>query len=260
MGRVIFLLIMCCASSPQAQVDSLKELPDDYVPFTLLRLEDRLEGESEYLEGFTVSMDLSREVLGDELSIDAIVQRVRNRDVKGTLAYPNGRTTGIDYEIVRHRGTEDIYMKTSLGYFLWEYVSIQNDRLDFAIYWWYRPPATEVDLEILETAKTLLADSTHWHKSDDRDCADDIESDRWSLFCALKHASMEKTGEYNHHNTAMQTVRFAIDEVVPDRGFEHPLMDFNNAPSTGHPDVLHVLELAKRRIEIELSGSSNPRE
>jgi hypothetical protein len=122
-----------------------------------------------------------------------------------------------------------------------------------AIYWWYCPPATEADLEILEMAATLLADSSHWHQADDRKCEGDIESSQWSLFCALKHASLEETGEYNHHNTALQTVRFVIDEILPDHGFAHTLMDYNNAPATMHRDILRVLELAKTRIRQELS-------
>ena len=147
-------------------------------------------------------------------------------------------------------------MKTSLGYFLWAYMSVQDGNLNFAVFWWYCPPATEVDLEIIEMTEKLLADSSHWHKNDDRDCANDIESHQWSLFCALKYSSMEKAGEFNHHKTALQTVRFIIDEIIPDHEFEHTLMDYNNAPSTTHSDILHVLELSKKRLKQELLGTS----
>jgi len=240
----------------QAQGIIQDELPDDYLPFILHQLDGRFEGESEFLKGFRISMDVPVEVLGKELSIETIFSFVRNRNATGTLIYPNGKTTKIEYEIVHHRGTEDIYMKSALGYFLWEYLSIQEGKLSFAIYWWYCPPATEVDLEIIEMAKKLLADSTHWHKNDDRDCADDIASNQWSLFCALKHSSIVKTGEYNHHNTAIQTARFVIDELIPNHGFGHTLMDFNNEASTRHKNILNVLELSKMRIKEELLKSS----
>lgn len=232
------------------------ELPDDYLPFILHRLNDRLEGESEFLKDFKISMDVSARVLGKELKIETIFSLVRNGNVTGTLTYPDGKTTKIEYEIVHHRGIEDIYMKSTLGYFLWEYMSIQEGQLRFAIYWWYCPPATEVDLDIIEMAEQLLADSSHWHKNDDRDCSDDISSNQWSLFCALKHSSIVKTGEYNHHNTAIQTVRFVIDELIPNHGFGHTLMDFNNRPFTRYKDILHVLELSKQRIQQELLKSS----
>ncbi|KPL14735.1 hypothetical protein AMJ74_02800 [candidate division WOR_3 bacterium SM1_77] len=259
-SRIIFCAALLGACPLLAQSSSQYELPDDYLPFTLHQLDDKLEGESEFLKGFEISMNVPRELLGNGLSIEAIFSLVRNRNVTGTLTYPNGKTTKIEYEIVHHRETEDIYMKSSLGYFLWEYMSIQDGKLSFAIYWWYCPPATESDLEIIEMAKKLLADSSHWHKNDDRECADDFENNQWSLFCALKHSSIVKTGEYNHHNTAIQTARFVIDEIIPNHGFAHTLMDFNNAQSTRHGDILHVLELSKKRIKQELLESSTSRQ
>jgi hypothetical protein len=227
-------------------------LPDNYLLFNLHQLEDRLEGENEYLEGFVVSMDLHREFLREKLEIDRLVSFVRDHEVIGTLTYPNGKTSQIKYEVVRHRETDDVYMKTTLGYFLWEHATIHDEKLKFVINWWYCPPARQLDLETLEMAGKLLGDPNHWHKSDDRRCEDDLENHQWSLFCALKHASIEKMGEYNHHNTAMQTVRFAIDSLIPGHGFEHTLMDFNNSPSTKHGDVIHVLRISEERIEREL--------
>lgn len=258
--QIIFFVALLGACPVLAQSTSQDELPDDYLPFTMHQLEDKLEGESEFLKGFKISMNVSRELLENGLSIETIFSLVRSQNVTGILTYPDGKTTRIEYEIVHHRETEDIYMKSSLGYFLWEYMSIQNGKLSFAIYWWYCPPATEVDLEIVEMAEKLLTDSSHWHKDDDRDCENDIESNQWSLFCALKHSSMEKTGEYNHHNTAIQTARFVIDELIPDHKFAHTLMDYNNAPSTRHGDILHVLELSKKRIKQELLESSTSRQ
>ena len=256
LGFVAGLLCVCLLAG---QAKSQEELPDDYIPFTLYRADDKLEGASEFLEGFEITMDIPQSLLGDSLNIDALFSLVRDRNIKGTLTYPNGRTTPIEYEVVHHRDTEDIYMKTSLGYFIWEYVIIRDDRLNFAIYWWYHPPATRVDLQILEMAEKLLGDPAHWHQEDDRVCSDDIESARWSLFCALKHSSIEMTGEYNHHNTAMQAVRSVIEEMNPDRRFEHTLMDYNNASATTHDDILRVVKISKKRIELELSKSSADR-
>jgi len=143
-------------------------------------------------------------------------------------------------------------MKTRLGFFLWESAIIRNDELTFVIDFWYTPPARPTDLAALELTGRLLADSANWHQHDDRRCEDDIERNQWSLFCALKYASIEKMGEYNHHNAAMNTVRFVIDDVVRDHGFAHTLMDYNNAQSTSHADVLLVLDVAKERIKQEM--------
>jgi hypothetical protein len=246
--------LFACLLAGQAR--SQEDLPDDYIPFTLYRLDDGLEGSSQFLEGFEITMDIPRHLLRDSLNADAILSLVRDRNIKGTLTYPNGRTTPIEYEVVLHRGTEEIYMKSSLGYFLWEYVILKDGQLNFAIYWWYHPPAAQVDLRILEMVEKLLGDPKKWHQDDDRDCSDDIESAKWSLFCALKHSSIEMTGEYNHHNTAMQTVRSVIRDMHPDHQFEHVLMDYNNASTTTHNDIMHVVGISMKRIKLELSKST----
>jgi hypothetical protein len=235
---------------------SEEELPDNYLPFSLDIQENQLKGKCEFLEGFTISMILPEEFIKKGFDYTELKNFVQNKKITGTLTYPKGRTTQINYEVVNHRGTNnDIYMKTSLGYFLWERVNIQNGKLSFAIYWWYCPPARPVDLEILELARSLLANPENWHKTDDRKCEDDIDNNKWSLFCALKHASIEKTKEYNHHNTALQAVRFTIDEIKPNHGFEHSLMDYNNLPATTHGDILRVLKQAIKKIKKELDSA-----
>ena len=254
---IIFLVPWFSVFQSFAQDASRDTLPDDYLQVTLLKLDNRYEGSSEYLEGFTISMDISPDSLEKGLDIKTLKSLVREQEITGTLTYPNGRTTQIIYEVVHHRETEDIYMKTTLGYFLWENVTIQDDKLFFVINWWYCPPARNVDLETLKMTEQLLRDSINWHKNDDRKCEDDIESNEWSLFCALKYASMEKMGEYNHHNTAMQTVRLVIDDLLPNHEFEHTLMDYNNSPSTKHENILHVLEIAKERLKQELEKNEN---
>jgi len=246
---VVYLMILCLGVSIGY---GQEELPDDYLPFRFEIQDEKLEGGSEYLEGFVFSMDLPKGFLEEGVNKDKLFATVRNQKIKGTLTYPNGKITEIEYEVVDHRGFEDIYMKTTLGYFLWEMLEISDDELLFAIYWWYCPPARKVDLEALEMAEELLADSSNWHKTDDRKCEDDIANNRWSLFCAIKYASIQKMGEYNHHNTAMQALRFTIDELIPNHGFEHTLMDFNNSPETTHHDILTVIDRAKKKIEDEL--------
>lgn len=252
---LIFFFVFCFSVCQSCVQDTL---PDNYLRFTLNIQNDRLEGSSEHLEGFIISMDIPDRYLKEglkDLDIKTLISVVKNQEVIGTLTYPNGRKTQIKYELVRHRGTEDIYMKCTLGYFLWEMLNIQEDKVIFAIYWWYCPPARKFDLETLEMTKQLLADSANWHQNDDRECDDDAETNHWSLFCALKHASIQKMGEYNHHNTAMQTVRFVIDDLIPDHGFAHTLMDYNNASSTKHGDILRLLEIAKERIKKEIENN-----
>ena len=253
-ARLVVFLLICYFGTSLGY--GQEELPDDYLPITFEIKDERLEGGSEYLEGFAFSMGLPQGFLEKSFDEEKLLAVVREQEITGTLIYPNGRTTQIEYEFVNHRGIEGIYMKTTLGYFLWEMLNIEDSKVSFAIYWWYCPPARKVDLEALEMAEQLLADPANWHKLDDRKCEDDIANNKWSLFCSIKYASIQKMGEYNHHNTAMQALRFAIDEVVPDHGFAHTLMDYNNSHATTHQDVLMVIEKAKERIEEELNNNN----
>jgi hypothetical protein len=235
-------------------------LPENHLLFTLHRGDGELTGGCDYLPGFTLSLRIRQEEPGSGLAVAGLMEAIGAERVNASLTYPNGTTTDVEFEVVRHRGVDDIYMKTTMGYFLWEAMAARSDGLSFVIDWWYTPPARPVDLATLQMAQTLLADSARWHQQDDRRCEDDVEDRRWSLFCALRYASMEKMGEYNHHNTAMNTVRFVVNDVVPDHGFEHPLMDYNNAPSTGHGDVLRVLDIARRRLQQEIDQGPLPAE
>ena len=97
-----------------------------------------------------------------------------------------------------------------------------------------------------------MKDSTTWHQKDDRNCDTDKLNNIWSLFCSIKIASIEKTGEYNHRGTVIQTTRNVIDELYPDHGYAHTLMDFNNDSSTRFEDIRRVLAIVKERIEKEL--------
>jgi hypothetical protein len=251
---VVVSLMLMIASAACAQTAAQDELPDDYIPFTLSLSDSALVGSSEELVGFTITMGVARERFPRGLDLEVLHSAIRDGQITGTLTYPDSHTTAIAYEMVRHRGPEEIYMKSTLGYFLWERVSVTDDTLHMAIYWWYCPPATPADTSALEMAARLLADPDDWRGEDDRDCADDSVSGRWSLFCALKHASLETMGEYNHHNRAMQTVRFVIAELVPNHGFAHTLMDYNNATTTKHADILRVLELARERVRADLAS------
>lgn len=262
MSLLTFLLISLVNSGilfDQLTPSDQDALPDNYLVFSLDILDNRFEGTSEHLGGFIISMQVPKEFIKNSFDYTELLTLVRNHEINGKLTYPNGKTTRIQYEVVKHRETEDIYMKTTLGYFLWEHVNIQDNKLFFAIYWWYCPPVREVDLEVIKMTKKLLTDSINWHKDDDRKCENDIESNKWSLFCALKYASIKKTGEYNHHNTAMQTVRFVIDDLIPNHGFEHTLKDYNNSSSTTHEDIMNVIDLAKKRIQQKLEKAEHLR-
>jgi hypothetical protein len=247
----ILILIMSIGQA-SGQDTAQDTLPDNHLLFVLQKVENSLEGASPYLEGFGIMMVLPKDSSSGGLDSVRLLSMVRTRAVTGVLTHPNGDTTTIDFEVVDHRGRDDIYMETILGYFLWENYEVDDDKVTFVIDWWYCPPASEADLRVLAMAESLIVDSSSWRRDDDRECDNDIEAGVWSLFCALKYASISIMGEYNHHNTAMQAARSVINEMIPNNQFAHPLMDFNNAQSTSYSDIVHVLAEAKARITQEL--------
>ena len=63
----------------------------------------------------------------------------------------------------------------------------------------------------------------------------------------------------------MQEARFVIDEIAPNRNYDHRLMGYNNDPSTTFPDIQKVLHLLEdrigQRLKVEPSQTSpNPRD
>ena len=109
-------------------------------------------------------------------------------------------------------------------------------------------PVTVDDLRILEKADAFLKDESVWNRNDDRQCADDKASGKWSLSCALDVACIEVLGQYDHTRAALQEVRFAVEEATAGRQFEGRLMGFNNLPETRFEDIKRVLRVARERV------------
>lgn len=110
------------------------------------------------------------------------------------------------------------------------------------------------DVAILDRALTLIPGQKEWDRADDRECAPDDTA--FSLFCALKRASEETIGAYEHRRTALQEVRFAIEDARPGVEYEHRLQGFNNDPSTSLDEVRGVLIAARNRVALRLQQQS----
>lgn len=115
-------------------------------------------------------------------------------------------------------------------------------------------PQTEYDVAILERAIELLADEDDWSKQDDRTCGPNKEG--LSLYCALRRASVEVAGEFEHRAAALQEVRYEIERQNPTTEYAHRLMDYNNDESTRFEDMHTMLrnaldELKSKSQQIE---------
>ena len=108
-------------------------------------------------------------------------------------------------------------------------------------------PQTEQDSAILRATLELLSRESRWARDDDRNC--EGASEALSLYCALRAASLEVTGEFRHRAAALQAVRREIERSRPNRDYSHRLMGFNNDPEVTFAEMRSVLERALMNLE-----------
>lgn len=231
------------------------DLCENCVEYTLELNGNKLQGSSLQFVGYDVSMILPSNFSENNLSIDYLLRTVQNHDIRGEFIFPSGKTTEIKYSIIPYLNATTVYMRTSNGWYPWDKLRFENNSIVFSYDYWYCPPASKTDLEILDICFDYMKDSTSWNQNDDRKCDTDKSDKLWSLFCVIKIASIEKYGEYNHRGAVIQKARSVIDELYPNHGYAHTLMDFNNNSSTKFKDILKVLSIVKERIEKELEIS-----
>jgi len=114
------------------------------------------------------------------------------------------------------------------------------------IYDWPPQPKTKYDVEIISKTIDLLKHNNVWDKQDDRHCK--FPSEKLSLYCALKKASLDVSGDFHHESAVMEAVRDSIIESQPTQNYQHLLMDYNNSKPVSLKQVLEVLELAKIEV------------
>ena len=112
-------------------------------------------------------------------------------------------------------------------------------------------PVDAHDLAILDRALVLLASEAVWDRADLRKCE---TPGKLSLFCALKQASIDVLGTYEHRRTGLQEVRFAVEDATVGRAYEHRLQDFNNDPATRFADVRAVVAVARAVVAARLAA------
>ncbi len=111
------------------------------------------------------------------------------------------------------------------------------------IYDWPPQPKTKYDVKIISKAIELLNYNDAWDKQDDRHCTS--PSEKLSLYCALKKASLDVSGDFHHESAVMEAVRDSIIKLQPTQKYQHLLMDYNNSKLVSLKQVHQVLELAK---------------
>jgi hypothetical protein len=75
---------------------------------------------------------------------------------------------------------------------------------------------------------------------------------KYSLFCALKQASINVNGQYIHRKAALQEVRFVIDDDYRSYWRIHRLSDFNSNPKTRFSDIKRVIAVSINNVKTKL--------
>lgn len=105
-----------------------------------------------------------------------------------------------------------------------------------------KEPVNQTDLRILITAKKLIPNENAWDRTASRECPS--QAKRFSLYCALRDASISEAGNFRHRRPALQIVRDEIENVKPQSNYEHRVAGFNSDPTVKFSDVEHVLDSA----------------
>ena len=109
---------------------------------------------------------------------------------------------------------------------------------------------SQVDLDILTKADTLLSSASRWRKGPVSNCS---QSEKLDLYCALERASVEVMGKHIHRQPALQEVRFTIDDDYRERWTKHRLIDFNANKDTSFEDIKFVLAQAIATVRGKLA-------
>lgn len=172
--------------------------------------------------------------------------------MKGQLIIQDQYKLDVEYVLTTRTGFPQILFKSTPGWFTMDSLVWNENGFSFSIDHDPDVPVTNTDLEIINQVIKMLDKPSSWHQNDDRDCEDDVEKKVYSLFCALKTASIEAEGDYNHRNAIMQKVRHQIEKRYPGREWNHRLMDFNNLAETDFTTIQNLLQEIREEVQTAL--------
>jgi len=179
---------------------------------------------------------------------------------KSKISYIPNSKEKVEYELnakfdlTNRKGFPQILIKTTDGWFAMDNLKIYKDHITFEMDNDPSPPVTESDLLIIQKSISLLKDEKNWNRADDRECKDDFENQKYSLFCALQKASIEITGSYDHRKAVLQMIRKTIVDIYPKKVLEHRLRDFNNLPETTHAVLMDLLTRVEKEVVVALKS------
>lgn len=120
------------------------------------------------------------------------------------------------------------------------------------------------NLQIVQRAREILSSPAKWNRADIRVCRIQscslgcpTEAKTFSLYCALKKATDEVQGQFDHRGAVMQEARYLVDEIAVNRkDFQHRLEGYNNDPTTAFADIQRLFRLLEDRFRKRLAEST----
>jgi hypothetical protein len=144
-------------------------------------------------------------------------------------------------EIELYAGGDGV-IRTYNGWYAVSAFSAKDSTVRFQVDTTRQIAPNALDREIVKRADALLSSDSVWNRADNRKCAPDAK--KWSIYCALEHATREVTGGFHHRRPALEIVRVIVEERTKGRKYNHRLMDYNNDASTHLADVRSLFAAA----------------
>lgn len=211
--------------------------------------QDRLTGkcDNQYFTGFEIELDSSYALIDSTLLFSQL-PRI------GTINFKNRIDIPTEFTLTERAGYPQIMFKFRTSYYTFDHLRIDSQSISFTMDDDPVVPPTQDDLSIIQLAKKLLASEENWNHNDDRNCEDDLANNSYSLYCALRLATLEVENRYNHRNAALQKLRHLIASKFPDRKWNHRFMEFNNMKETKFEDIVGILDSIEKDFVEELNN------
>jgi len=162
----------------------------------------------------------------------------------GTIVLGKYPPTPVELEIYND---SDGALRTLFGWFPVRHFRLTPGAMQISIDFSQEAAPSAIDRDIVKRARAILSSEAVWDRADDRQC--DAGDTSWSIYCAMKTATVEVAGAFHHRRPALQVVRQIVDERTEGRAYEHRLRDYNNDPTTRLADVSSMFQEALARID-----------
>jgi hypothetical protein len=102
-----------------------------------------------------------------------------------------------------------------------------------------------LQLRIIDRARALIGAAKTWNKQETQTCTPRPKT--YGLYCALRVAVEEVTGQDDDANPVMRDARAVVD-FVASKQYPARLVNYNNDPATSYEDLQAVFRILRNRV------------